>query len=75
MLIVEGGLGYYRSFFKMYLTERYILQDGQRLSYDIPFYSEQQGIFKDFSELLQIETIYLQMVLLLVSLNLKHVNL
>lgn len=49
----------YCSFCEMELTERYILQDGKRLSNGIEFFPEQQGIFQNTPELLQLETIEL----------------
>lgn len=49
----------YCSFCEMELTERYILHDGKRLSNEIPFYPEMQGIFKNTPELLKLETIEL----------------
>ncbi|WP_077324079.1 hypothetical protein [Virgibacillus siamensis] len=49
----------YCDFCEMELSERYILRDGERLSNSIDFYPEQQGIFKNTPELLQLETIEL----------------
>ncbi|WP_404456980.1 hypothetical protein LG329_19475 (plasmid) [Virgibacillus necropolis] len=49
----------YCSFCEMELTERYILQDGKRLSNAIDFFPDLQGIFKNTSDLLKLETIEL----------------
>ena len=49
----------YCSFCNMLLTERYILEDGQRLDTSIPHFPEMQGIFKSTAELIQLETLEL----------------
>src|SRR5699024_6819590 len=43
----------------MELTDRYILQDGARLSNSIAHYPEKQGIFQNTPALLELETIEL----------------
>lgn len=49
----------YCAFCEMVLTDRYILQNGERLSNDIAYYPDLQGIFQNTPELLQLETIEL----------------
>jgi|SRR5699024_2971814 len=49
----------YCSFCDMLLTDRYILEDGQRLDTSISHYPEMQGIFKSTAELIQLETLEL----------------
>jgi len=49
----------YCSFCEMELMDRYILQNGERLSNSIDYYPDQQGIFQNTPELLQLETIEL----------------
>jgi len=49
----------YCFFCEMELTDRYILQDGARLSNSIAHYPEKQGIFQNTPALLELETIEL----------------
>lgn len=49
----------YCSFCEMTLTDRYINQDGKRLTNSIKHYPEKKGIFKNTADLLELETIEL----------------